>query len=76
MAYAEKGIRVNGVSPDMMETAFISEIPELIREKNAQDSPLKRNLLPGDILPAVRFLLSEGADAVTGVNLPVTGGIR
>ena len=74
--YAEKGISMNGISPDMMDTTFLSEIPELIREKNAAESPLKRNLLPEDILPAVRFLLSDGADAVTGVNFPVTGGLR
>ncbi len=74
--YAEKGITINGISPDMMDTAFVSGIPELIREKNAQESPLKRNLLPQDVLPAVRFLLSDGADAVTGTNFPVTGGLR
>ena len=30
--YAAKGIMVNAVSPDMMETKFLSELPELIKE--------------------------------------------
>lgn len=30
--YAAKGITINGVSPDMMETKFLSELPDLIKE--------------------------------------------
>lgn len=72
--YAGKGIMVNGVSPDMVETKFLSEIPELLVQKKAMDSPLGRNLTVEDIIPAFKYLLSDAADAVTGQNLGITGG--
>ncbi len=72
--YAEKGVTVNGVSPSMMETKFLSQVPKLVVEKNAMESPMRRNLLPEDVVPALEFLLSDGADCVTGQNLAVTGG--
>lgn len=73
--YAGKGIAVNGISPDMMETDFLSEIPELIIQKNAAESPLGRNLSIDDVIPAFQYLLSDEADAVMGQNIGITGGI-
>ncbi len=72
--YANKGIMINGVSPDMIETKFLSEVPQLIVEKNAENSPLGRNLTEKDVVPAIQYLLSDAADAVTGQNLGITGG--
>lgn len=72
--YADKGITVNGVSPEMIETKFLSNMPALISEKNALSSPRKRNLDLRDITPLLLYLLSDGADAITGQNLAVTGG--
>ena len=73
-AYAEKGIAINGVSPEMMETRFLREIPELVVAQNAAASPLKRNLTTADVIPAFLYLLSEEAGCVTGQNLVITGG--
>lgn len=72
--YAGQGVTVNAVSPDMIETRFLGNIPELIIEQNAAKSPLKRNLNVGDVIPAFRYLLSDEAEAVIGQNLGVTGG--
>lgn len=72
--YSAKGITINGVSPSMVETKFLSDIPELVLEENALNSPIGRNLLPSDVASTIEFLLSEGADCITGVNIPVTGG--
>jgi 3-oxoacyl-[acyl-carrier protein] reductase len=74
--YAGKHICINGVSPSMVETDFLSEIPEKIVEMSAQEHPLKRNATPTDIAPIVKFLLSEEAGYLTGVNIPVAGGIQ
>lgn len=71
--YAAKGIMVNAVSPDMMETKFLSELPDLIKEQNASNSPLGRNLLVEEVIPAMEFLLSPGSDIITGQNIGVTG---
>lgn len=72
--YAGKMINVNAVSPSMMETAFLSNIPDKIIEISAEQNPFKRNATPQDTAAAVSFLLSSDADFITGVNIPVTGG--
>lgn len=72
--YADKGITSNAVSPDMMDTKFVSDIPELIVKQNAESNPEKRNLNVEEVITAFEYLLSDGADRVTGVNLSVTGG--
>lgn len=73
--YADKGICVNAVSPDMIETKFLKDLPRLLVEKNAESNPLGRNLTPQDVAGAFDYLLGAGADCVNGVNLPVTCGI-
>lgn len=72
--YSGKGITVNAVSPDMIETKFLRDIPDLVRQQNAENSPLKRNLVVDDVVPAFEYLLSDAADAVSGQNIGVTGG--
>lgn len=74
--YAKKGIQINGVSPDMIETAFLENIPSMIVEQNAQNSPTGHNLKVEDVIPTIKFLLSKGADGITGSNIFVTGGIK
>lgn len=73
--YAGKQICINAISPSMIETPFLSQIPEKIIELTAQQHPLKRNALPSEIASVISFLLSKEASFITGVNIPVTGGI-
>ena len=35
---------------------------------------MKRNARVEDVVPAIRFLLSDEAGFISGVTLPVTGG--
>lgn len=72
--YAGKKICINSVSPSMIETDYLATIPGKIIEFTAQQHPQKRNGRPSDIAPVVKFLLSDEATFVTGVNIPVTGG--
>ena len=74
--YADKGIMANGISPDMIETKFLSDIPEIVIQQNAANSPMRRNLTVDDVIPAFQYLLSDGADMVTGQNIGITGGIQ
>ncbi|MDP3083015.1 MAG: SDR family oxidoreductase, partial [Rubrivivax sp.] len=62
-------------SPSMIETPFLADIPGKIVEINADNHPQKRNGLPTDVAPVLRFLLSPESDFMTGVNVPVTGGL-
>lgn len=73
--YADKNIMINAVSPSMVETNYLSEIPEILVEMTAQKHPLKRNATPSDIAPLIKFLLSPESDYMTGVNIPVAGGL-
>lgn len=72
--YADRGIMVNGISPDMMETKFLSDMPDLIVQQNAANNPMRRNLTVKDVVPTVCYLLSKSADTVTGQNIGITGG--
>ncbi len=74
--YAAKGITVNAVSPDMMETKFLSELPDLVKEQSAKNNPLGRNIFVDEVVPTIEYLLSPGSDVVTGQNIGVTGGVR
>lgn len=73
--YADKGITVNGISPDMMETKFLSELPELIVMKNREKSPLGRNVSVDEVLPVIMYMLSDVGGAITGQNIVISGGI-
>jgi 3-oxoacyl-[acyl-carrier protein] reductase len=72
--YAQKHININAVSPSMMETKFLENIPQLVVEQNAYNSPMKRNATVHDIVPMVHFLLSDKADYITGQNIVISGG--
>ncbi len=72
--YADKGIRVNGISPTMMETKFLKNVPELLIQQNAMNSPTGKNLSVSDVVPTFKFLLSENADCITGQNIAITNG--
>ena len=72
--YADKAICINAISPSMVETQFLSNIPEKYVEMAAAAHPDKRNASVNDVVPVIRFLLSSDSDYISGVNLPVTAG--
>lgn len=74
--YADKGITVNAISPNMMETQFLDEIDERIVEMNKEQSAMKRNTGVDETVAGIMFLLSENAGYMNGVNLNMTGGDR
>lgn len=68
------GITVNAISPNA-ETRMIASIPEARRKEIAQTIPMGRFAEPSEMAAAVAYLASEEAAYVTGVVLPVDGGI-
>lgn len=67
--YAAKGIRANGISPGMIETDFISKLPQYVIDDNAKGAPEGRNLLPDDMVPTINYLLSRNSAAINGENI-------
>lgn len=72
--YGESGVSVNAVSPGMVETRFLENIPDMVKEMSAKAIPRHRNATPEDVAGAIEFLLSPSTGYITGVELPVTGG--
>lgn len=72
--YVGKGVCINGISPSMIETKFLENIDDRIVELNAQNSAAGRNADVTDIVPGIRFLLSEDSDYVHGINLNISNG--
>ena len=72
---ARKGVTVNSVSPGYCRTAMVMSIPENIRDQIVSQIPVGRIGEPADIARAVDFLAAEDAGYLTGVNLPVNGGL-
>lgn len=68
-------VRVNTVAPGFIRTEFADSIIRIPVEQVEQSYPLGRMGEPRDVAEAVAFLLSAQASWITGVTLPVDGGI-
>lgn len=75
--YSGKGVRINAVAPSFTLTEMTKGAAKNKRlmQKFHERMPLGRALLPEDIAAVIGFLASDDARAVTGVILPVDGGV-
>ncbi|MCP3975476.1 MAG: SDR family oxidoreductase [bacterium] len=68
-------VRVNSIAPSVVRTKLAAALWEGIEEQVAASHPLQRIGEPSDIAAAVMFLVSDEASWITGINLPVDGGV-
>ena len=75
--HGSDGVRVNAVCPALTRTDMASGIFENneLLDKFAERMPLGAGAAPEDIAAAIAFLASDDARFITGVNLPVDGGL-
>lgn len=67
---------VNMISPGMVETDLLENLPKKLIEISAFQNPLKRNGDPKDISALIGFLASDSSDYLNGVNIPLNGGSK
>jgi 3-oxoacyl-[acyl-carrier protein] reductase len=72
---ASRSITVNAVAPGYIATSMTKKLPESVKKKFIELIPMKRFGEPKEVAQAVRFLLSDEADYITGQVLSVNGGM-
>lgn len=69
------GIRVNCVSPGLIDTDMNAHVDRASLEEMADETPLERMGTPADVAAAMRFLASDDASFITGQVVDVNGGL-
>ncbi len=77
MDHGHTGIRVNAICPSVTRTGMTAEaVKDEAFVKSVEDRiPLQRLGLPEDMAAAITFLASDDAAYITGLIMPVDGGV-
>lgn len=72
--YAQRGLRVNAVSPGVIRTAMTAAVPEDILSGVLTRQPIGRAGEPSEVAAAAVWLCTDKASLITGSILNVDGG--
>ncbi len=70
-----RNITVNCVAPGFIMTDLTADLPEELKQKGIEATPLRRWGKPEEVAYAVAFLASDEAAFITGATLTVDGGL-
>lgn len=73
--WASHGIRVNAIAPGHIVTPRLYDTNERVAFYASSLIPMKRRGQPADIAKAATFLVSDLATYISGITLPVDGGL-
>ena len=68
------GVAVNAIAPGLTMVGATEYVPSERHQLYVDGRAMRRRQMPEDVVGSVLFLLSDGADFVTGQLLPVNGG--
>lgn len=72
---AEHNIRVNAIAPALIDAGMGKVLPDAVKQKYLQTTPMKRAARPAEIANVVAFLASDEASYITGTTIDVNGGL-
>lgn len=71
---ANKGIRINMVSPSLLSTDLTANVPEKFKLLTSAQTPLRRLADTKDVAGTIAFLASEKSNFLAGENIRLNGG--
>lgn len=74
LEFADKNLRVNAVSPTIVDTPALRALSEEEQEEVIASVPMERAATPEEVADAILWLCSDNASFITGHTLPVDGG--
>lgn len=75
--YGRFGVTANAVTPGFIDTSrFAARTDAPLRERLVAATALRRLATPEEVAAVIAFLMSPAASYVTGIALPVTGGLH
>ena len=76
MESARNAITVNAIAPGYVNTEMVAAIPQDVLAKIIEKIPIGRLAEVSEIVRAAMFLAAEDAGFITGVVIPINGGLR
>jgi NAD(P)-dependent dehydrogenase (short-subunit alcohol dehydrogenase family) len=73
--YANQNIRINALCPGLVDTPFLDQLPQPMKDRLIFGTPIGRLGNVDEMAQAVLWLCSDGASYVTGHSLSVDGAV-
>jgi len=75
--FLSKGVRMNCVAPGPVFTPILGDFVQMLGQERVQADAhrMKRPAFSDEVAPVIAFLLGDDARWVSGINLPVDGGL-
>jgi NAD(P)-dependent dehydrogenase (short-subunit alcohol dehydrogenase family) len=75
--FLERGVRMNSVAPGPVFTPILGDFVQMLGEERVRQDAhrMKRPAFSDEVAPVIAFLCSDASRWISGVNLPVDGGL-